>query len=125
MLASTIPIASNPATPPDPSGSNVPKSNMSAFQSETLLGTWNASRDDKSKFVLTLEKDSRFRWSFTPQGQDTQSFEGTYILENDVLSLNSNVGGTLVASLSQGSAKQFNFKLIGAPKEDQGLTFEK
>ena len=125
MLASTIPNASNPATPLEPSKSNVPKSNTSVFQSEALLGTWNASRDDNSKFVLTLEKDSRFRWSFTPQGQDTQSFEGTYLLESDVLSLNSNVGGTLVANLSERTAKEFNFKLIGAPKEDQGLTFKK
>jgi len=125
MLNSTIPNASNAATPPEPFGNNVPRSNPSTFRSETLLGTWTASRNDNSKFVLTFANDSHFSWRFTPQGQDTQSFEGTYRLENDVLSLNRNEGGTLVASLSQGSAKQFNFRLMGAPKDDQGLTFEK
>jgi len=125
MLSSTIPDAFNTATPSEPFGSNVPKSNAAAIRSETLFGTWTASRSDSSKFVLTLANDSRFSWRFTPQGHDTQTFEGTYMLENDVLSLNRNEGGTLVASLTQGSPKQFNFRLMGAPKEDQGLTFEK
>ena len=86
-VASSIPDSSNPASPPEPSGSNAPKNKQSTFQSEAL--------------------------------------EGSYVLDNDLLSLNRIEGGTLVESLSEGSAKQFNFILNGANKEDPGLTFAK
>jgi tetratricopeptide (TPR) repeat protein len=89
----------------------------------TLVGSWQASRADGSKFELTLTPEKMFTWKFTPKGQPPQGFSGTYTVEVDVLALERKDGGSLIGTVTPGSAKMFNFRLVGAPPEDKGLDF--
>ena len=89
-----------------------------------LIGTWQANRGEDSKFELTLKNDATFHWKFT-QKKTVQEFGGTYTVEDNVLALERKDGGSLIAGLVPNGEQKFNFKLLGAPQEDPGLTFTK
>lgn len=89
----------------------------------TLVGTWKAARHDGSKFDLTLTNDAKFTWSFAQKDQKPQAFSGTYSVEGNVLALERKDGGSLIAEVTPGGDAKFNFKLLGAPEDDQGLDF--
>ena len=91
----------------------------------TLVGSWKAARADGSKFDLNLTSASTFTWSFTPQGQPAQAFDGTYTVEGNVLALERKDGGSLIAEVTPAGDSRFNFKMLGAPAEDLGLDFQK
>jgi hypothetical protein len=88
-----------------------------------IVGDWKASRGDGSNFTLTLTGEKTFSWSFSPKQQPAQSFDGTYSLEGNVLALERTGGGSLVAEITSNDGMQFNFKMVGAPDTDPGLTF--
>ncbi len=90
---------------------------------EKFIGTWQASRADGSVFSLDLTKEKTFKWSFTSKDQSPQSFEGTYSVQGDVITLERNGGGSLVAKIRPGNETHFQFKLFGAPEGDPGLDF--
>ena len=90
-----------------------------------LVGTWNAGRPDGAQFLLTLTNDAKFTWSFTPKGQPAQTFGGTYSVEGNVLALERSDGGAMIAEVTVGSDRKFNFKMLGAPADDPGLDFSK
>ena len=92
---------------------------------KSLIGVWKASRDDGSQFGLTITADAKFTWSFTPKGQAAQGFGGTYTVEENVLALERQDGGSLIAEITPGDAGNFNFRMLGAPEADQGLNFSK
>jgi hypothetical protein len=89
----------------------------------TVVGTWQAARDDGSKFALTLTPDSKFTWKFSMKDQKPQEFSGTYTMQVNVLALEKAEGGSLIAEVKPSSPKGFNFKLVGGPPEDKGLDF--
>lgn len=91
----------------------------------TLVGTWNAARPDGSRFDLNLTQDAKFTWSFASKDQAAQKFDGTYTMEGNVLALERAGGGSLVAEITPAANGKFNFKMVGAPEDDQGLTFQK
>ena len=109
---------------------------------------------DGSMFELTLGKDSTFDWRFSQKQQQTpaaaatrqrdsdqnflnpalkrvadsrgpQEFGGTYTIENNVLALQRKNGGSLIAEVTPRGDKDFNFKLLGGPADDAGLTFSR
>ena len=88
-----------------------------------FVGVWQASRTDGSAFSLTLTKEKTFTWSFTPKQQSPQSFEGTYSVQGDIVTLERNGGGSLVAKIHPSDESHFQFKLFGAPDDDPGLDF--
>ena len=90
---------------------------------EKFIGTWQASRADGSVFSLDLTKEKTFKWSFTSKDQSPQSFEGTYFVQGDMITLERNGGGSLVAKIRPGNETHFQFKLFGAPEGDPGLDF--
>jgi tetratricopeptide (TPR) repeat protein len=90
-----------------------------------LVGTWKATRPDGSRFELTLNNDDRFSWSFAPQNQKAQGFDGSYTVEGNVLALEREDGGSLIAEVTPGDRRSFNFKLLGAPEDDPGLDFNR
>lgn len=92
---------------------------------DVVVGIWNAARDDGSTFQLELRKDSTFVWTFTPKGQSPQSFDGTYSIQGNILSLEQKDGGAMVAAIVQKDNQHFNFRPVGAPLEDTGLNFAK
>ncbi|HEV3023054.1 MAG TPA: tetratricopeptide repeat protein, partial [Pirellulales bacterium] len=90
-----------------------------------LLGSWHAARDDGSKFELTLTKEATFTWNFSSKQQPAQKLNGTYTVEDNVLALECNDGGSLIGKATPDGAKEFNFTLVGAPPEDKGLDFSR
>ncbi len=46
-------------------------------------------------------------------------------MEGNVLALERTGGGSLVAEITPAESGKFNFKMVGAPEDDQGLTFQK
>lgn len=105
--------AKGPAPSPDP----VDKSR--------LPGTWSASRTDGSKFQLVLTDDGKFTWTYSSPHHQGEELTGNYSVEGPVLILERNEGGALAGVAKLTSETQMNFKLVGAPTEDQGLDFEK
>jgi tetratricopeptide (TPR) repeat protein len=91
----------------------------------TLVGAWHATRDDGSAFSLTLTDQHEFTWSFTQKGQSAQDFGGTYSIEGNVLALERKDGGSLIAEITSADASKFNFKMLGAADDDQGLNFSR
>lgn len=88
-----------------------------------IVGSWTASRDDGSNFGLVLKDDKTFSWSFSPKDQQAQSFDGTYKVEGNVIALERTGGGSLMAEIASNDRSKFNFKMVGSPDEDPGLTF--
>jgi uncharacterized protein (TIGR03066 family) len=88
-----------------------------------IVGTWQASREDGSKFNLTIGDDSTFTWKFTPPKGKANEFSGKYTVEGNVLALERKEGGSMVGEVTPQDAKKFNFKALGAPQEDPGLDF--
>ena len=113
-----------PPTEPTPNVASTAIPAVKLIDPAMLLGVWNASRDDGSKFEMSLTKDAMFNWKFT-QGKTVQEFGGTYKVEGNVLALERKDGGSLVAGIVPDGDQKFNFKLLGAPKEDPGLNFSR
>ena len=95
------------------------------IDSAKLVGVWNASRTDGSKFLLKLNADNSFTWSFTSRQQQPQSFDGTYTTSGQILTLNRTGGGLLTAKVHTNGESQFQFKLAGTPTTDPGLQFDR
>ena len=75
-----------------------------------MLGTWGASRG-KASFELTLDKN--------------KGLKGAYALDGDMLALEPDAGGVMLAKISAPQNGSFDFRAVGAPKADQGLKFQK
>ena len=95
------------------------------MDASTLIGSWGASRNDGSRFSLKLAADDTFAWSFTPKGQPAQAFDGKYSIDGNVIALERDGGGSLVGEITGNDRMGFNFRMVGAPKEDPGLDFRR
>ena len=111
-----------PTSPPPVAGT---ASTATPVDPAMLVGTWAAARDDGSQFALSLTNDGAFTWKFSQKGQKPQELAGKYTVEGQVLALEGADGGSLIANVTPGAAKKFNFKLLGAPAEDPGLDFSR
>jgi uncharacterized protein (TIGR03066 family) len=107
----------SPNQPPAPTGPPI--------DATALVGKWEATRDDGSTFGLTLNKDNTFTWKFAAKDQKPQSFDGKYSVEGNVLALEREGGGSMIAEVAKKDDDKFNFRPVGAPQEDHGLTFKR
>lgn len=114
--------------PPAPAEETAPVSkpdeNVRPIDAAAMAGTWQATRDDGSKFKLDLRKDKTFTWHFTQDSRD-EEFSGTYSTEGSLLILQRQEGGAMVGHVAQDGDGRFTFKLLGAPADDPGLTFSR
>ena len=126
LTASQAPGAGNPAQPPtpQPAGPVTASVTRTPLDPAGLTGTWSASRDDGSQFSLTFNSDRRFTWKFTRK-EVTQEFTGKYSIQDNVVALERQEGGSLVATVTMDGPQKFNFKLLGAPPDDPGLNFQR
>lgn len=108
-LASPPPAPAPPAAPVD---------------AATLVGSWKASRDDGSTFLLNLEAGNRFTWKYGAADKQ-QVLSGTYTFANNYLILKANDQNTLIGQVVMASPGQFSFKLAGGNPADPGLDFSK
>jgi hypothetical protein len=51
--------------------------------------------------------------------------QGVYALDGNVLALEPQTGGVMLAQVTEAEGGRFNFQLLGAPPGDSGLKFAK
>ena len=109
------------ATPPL---SDLEKPPQTAVAAADLVGNWAASGQNNTKFGLGLTQDGNFSWSFTQSGK-TQTVKGVYAVDGNVLAMEPESGGVMLAEVTQPAGGNFSFQLLGAPPGDPGLKFVK
>jgi hypothetical protein len=111
------------APTPDPPPTDAPAATAAPVDKTLLPGTWQATRPDGSRFTLTMTSAGTFDWRFTNPNQKGDEFGGNYSTDGPVLILERKGGGALAGTVTFGDDGRFVFKLVGAPPDDQGLSF--
>ncbi len=125
VAADLLKMLSSPQDGDAPSAEQAqPQPAAKSIDQATLVGDWQAARDDGSKFELVLTKAGTFSWKFS-QAEKHEDFGGTYSLESNLLVLQRKQGGALIGNVTPQQEGQFNFKMLGAPEGDPGLDFGK
>lgn len=89
----------------------------------SVVGTWTSSRGGKATFEMTLGNDKSFTWSYR-EGKSKQDVKGAYALNGNVLALEPDAGGVMLAEITEPKSGTFTFRVVGEPKSDPGLTFK-
>ena len=119
---------SQPTPPPGPEnapsapadGPTLPTSPVPA----KLVGAWTASPAKDVTISLSLNQEKGFTWKVTDRGQSRQ-FQGEATFDNDVLALTPPDQPPMVGTVTWKDDGHFQFKAVGAPPSDPGLTFGK
>jgi tetratricopeptide (TPR) repeat protein len=90
-----------------------------------ITGNWTATRADGGKIAMSIVKEGTFTWAFTDKSGKKESFDGTFTLEDDQLTLERKTGGALMGRITVLADNKFIFKVLGATANDPGLTFTK
>ncbi len=107
-----------------PVASDTAEAKAPAVPADDLLGKWSASGEGDAKFAMELAKDGNFTWTFTQKGKP-QTVKGVYALDGNVLAMEPESGGVMLAEVTEPKAGRFDFHLLGAPPGDPGLKFSK
>jgi tetratricopeptide (TPR) repeat protein len=105
------PSAEGPALPP-----------AAPVDVASVVGHWQASRPDGSKFALNLGADGKFSWNFTQQDKQ-QKLAGTFTLADNYLILKASDQNALIGHVALEPGDKLIFKLAGGSPNDPGLTF--
>ena len=70
---------------------------------------------------MKLQKDNTFTWSFS-RGARKQEAKGVYTVEGNVLAMEPDSGGILLAELTSKDSDALHFRMVGAAKDDPGRT---
>ena len=89
-----------------------------------VAGSWEATGKDSATYSMILAKDGTFVWSFT-KGTRKDEVKGVYSVEGNVLALEPETGGALLADLTLKSPGNLHFKMVGSDKSDSGLEFQR
>jgi tetratricopeptide (TPR) repeat protein len=89
-----------------------------------IVGDWTASGSGASKYGMKLTKDGSFTWSFN-RGKRKQEAKGVYTVEGNVLAMEPDTGGVMLAELTSKAPDRLLFKMIGGAKDDPGLDFRR
>jgi Flp pilus assembly protein TadD len=92
--------------------------------SDDVVGDWTAAGKGSAKYSMSLRKDGTFAWGFT-RGSRKQEVKGVYTLEGNVLAMEPDTGGVLLAELAVKEADALHFKMIGGASDDPGLDFRR
>lgn len=95
-----------------------------AIPAESLAGSWTAMGPNSSAYSMKLQKDNTFTWSFS-RGVRKQDAKGVYTVEGNVLAMEPDTGGVLLAELTHKEPDGLHFKMVGAAKDDPGLDFRR
>jgi uncharacterized protein (TIGR03066 family) len=107
-----------------PTTSAVPAATSVKIDAAELVGRWSAAGESGAKFVLELTQEGNFTWTYSQDGK-SQTVEGVFALDGDVLAMEPETGGTMLAQVTQPRGGSFAFALLGAPPGDPGLKFAK
>jgi tetratricopeptide (TPR) repeat protein len=89
-----------------------------------VVGNWTAGGKDMSKFSMSLKEDGTFTWEFSRRSKK-DAVKGVYSVEGNVLAMEPDTGGVLLAELTPKGGETLHFQMIGAGKNDPGLAFER
>jgi uncharacterized protein (TIGR03066 family) len=95
-----------------------------AIDAATLAGKWSAAGPKGSKFLLELGQGGSFVWTYS-EGDKNQTAKGVYALDGNVLALEPETGGVMLAEVTPPQGGSFAFSMLGAPPGDAGLKFSK
>jgi tetratricopeptide (TPR) repeat protein len=95
-----------------------------AVPAADVAGSWEATGKDSSKYSMTLTKEGTFLWSFT-KGTRKEEVKGVYSVEGNVLAMEPETGGVLLAEMTLKSPGNLAFKMVGADQSDPGLEFQR
>src|SRR5262249_2037930 len=95
-----------------------------AVPPDSIVASWSAAGKGKAKYSMDLRKDGSFTWGFT-RGARKQEAKGVYTVEGNVLAMEPDSGGVLLAELTVKEADTLHFKMIGAASDDPGLEFRR
>ena len=73
---------------------------------------------------MDLRKDGSFTWKFSRGGRK-QEVKGVYTVEDNVLAMEPESGGIMLAELTVKEADTLRFKMIGGASDDPGLEFRR
>jgi uncharacterized protein (TIGR03066 family) len=91
---------------------------------DDLVGNWTAAGQGTARYVMNLGKDGTFTWSYA-RGSRKQEVKGVYSVEGNVLGMEPDGGGTLLAELTTKAPDTLQFKMIGGAADDPGLEFRR
>jgi tetratricopeptide (TPR) repeat protein len=117
LVASLSPrdvAATQPSTEPAPQ----------PVAADSIVGNWTAKGERTARYALGLQKDGTFTWMFT-RGSRKQKAKGVYTVEGNVLAMEPDTGGVLLAELTAKGPDALYFKMIGATPDDAGLNFQR
>jgi tetratricopeptide (TPR) repeat protein len=117
LVATLSPRAAQQAQPPQ---AEAPK----AIQPDSVLGNWKAQGKGSANYSLNLNKDGSFAWGFTRDARK-QEVKGVQTLEGNVLAMEPDSGGVLLAELTLKDPNTLHFKMIGGASNDPGLDFQR
>jgi tetratricopeptide (TPR) repeat protein len=109
-------------TTPTPAATTAPA--PVTVPSVELFGAWNAVGEGQTKFELQLTQEGTFTWTYTQKGK-AETVKGLFGLDENVLALQPETGGTMLAEITKPKGGKFDFQLLGAPPGDPGLKFTK
>jgi tetratricopeptide (TPR) repeat protein len=92
--------------------------------SQDLVGNWTATAKGAAKYSMSLNKDGSFSWGFT-RGKRKEEVKGVHTVEGNVLAMEPDGGGVMLAELSLKGPDTLNFKMIGGKSDDPGLEFRR
>jgi hypothetical protein len=73
---------------------------------------------------MILGKDGTFQWAFS-RGSRKEEAKGVYTVEGNILAMEPDSGGTLLAELTLKEPGSLHFKLVGGSSDDPGLAFQR
>jgi tetratricopeptide (TPR) repeat protein len=112
---------SRSAAPIAPTQAAAPAPPVSA---DRLVGNWQAARPEGASIALDVAPDAAYHWRYTQNGK-SQEFSGTYTMTDNLLILKNQGNPAMIGQITVLDANHFNFKMVGTPQSDVGLTFGK
>jgi tetratricopeptide (TPR) repeat protein len=116
LVATLSPRDGQPAQP----SAEAPKS----IPPDSIVGDWAAAGKGAAKYSMSLGKEGTFTWAFT-RGSRKQEVKGVYALEGNVLAMEPDSGGVMLAELTSKESDALHFKMIGGATNDPGLEFRR
>jgi tetratricopeptide (TPR) repeat protein len=116
-LVATLAPRDDKAKPPD---KEAPK----PVPSDKIVGDWTAAGERSAKFSMSLNKDGTFKWEFA-RGSRKEAVKGVYTTEGNVLAMEPDTGGVMLAELTAKDADTMHFKMIGGAANDPGQEFHR
>jgi tetratricopeptide (TPR) repeat protein len=124
LITQLLQMTGGPEALGSPSASEAPSADTPAIEADEVVGSWAANGANDEKFAMDLKKDGTFSWTYTV-GKKSETVKGVYAVDKNVLAMEPDSGGSMLAELSKPESGRFSFKLLGAPPHDPGLKFQK